>query len=171
MSAKTIWMAVGNTFRALRNGEFLLRIRADKYYMHILYLFLLMWLTILLSLQVDKTLTKAGENKAAIEELRIHHTERQAALVRLKPVAQPILDMFTKYSYTDCESDAQGRLLLPQRIRTWRLGDARDVEVNGTYNHVRIIPASLGKEQDRAFDEKYPDPLAFLTSLRDGNTF
>lgn len=84
MSAKTIWMAVGNTFRALRNGEFLLRIRADKYYMHILYLFLLMWLTILLSLQVDKTLTKAGENKAAIEELRIHHTERQAALVRLK---------------------------------------------------------------------------------------
>ena len=38
-----------------------------------------------------------------------------AALVRLKPVAQPILDMFTKYSYTDCESDAQGRLLLPDR--------------------------------------------------------
>ena len=94
-----------------------------------------------------------------------------AALVRLKPVAQPILDMFTKYSYTDCESDAQGRLLLPQRIRNWRLGDARDVEVNGTYNHIRIIPANVGKEQDRAFDEKYPDPLAFLTSLQDGNTF
>ena len=94
-----------------------------------------------------------------------------AALVRRKPVAQPFLDMFTKYSYTDCESDAQGRLLLPQRIRNWRLGDARDVEVNGTYNHIRIIPAAVGKEQDRAFDEKYPDPLAFLTSLQDGNTF
>ncbi len=90
-----------------------------------------------------------------------------AALVRRKPVAQPFLDMFTKYSYTDCESDAQGRLLLPQRIRAWRLGDARDVEVNGTYNHIRIIPAAAGKDQDRLFDEKYPDPLAFLTSLQD----
>ena len=84
MSAKTIWTAFRNTLRALRNGEFLLRIRADKYYMHIMYLFLLMWVTILLSLQVDKTLTKAGANKAAIEELRIHHTESEAALVKIK---------------------------------------------------------------------------------------
>ena len=94
-----------------------------------------------------------------------------AALVRLKPVAQPILDMFTKYSYTDCESDAQGRLLLPQRIRAWRLGDARDVEVNGAFDHIKIIPASVGKDQDRTFDEKYPDPLAFLTALQDGAEF
>lgn len=89
-----------------------------------------------------------------------------ATLVKRKPVAQPFLDMFTKYSYTDCESDAQGRLLLPQRIRSWRLGDARDVEVNGAYNHIRIIPASKGKDQDRLFDEKYADPLAFLTELQ-----
>lgn len=97
----------------------------------------------------------------------IARRDELVSLVRRKSVVQPLLDMFTKYSYTDCESDAQGRLLLPQRIRTWRLGDARDVEVNGTYNHIRIIPAAVGKEQDRAFDEKYPDPLAFLTSLQD----
>ncbi|MBQ6257396.1 MAG: hypothetical protein IJQ62_00180 [Clostridia bacterium] len=89
------------------------------------------------------------------------------AAVRKKPVAQPVLDMFTKYSYTDCEADAQGRLLLPQRIRAWRLGDVRDVEVNGTYNHIRIIPATAGKEQDRTFDEVYPDMLEFLTSIQD----
>ena len=83
MSAHTVWTAVRNTFRALRSGEFLLRIRADKYYMHIMYLFLLMWVSILLSLQVDKTLAKAGDNKAALEELRIHHAEREAALVKL----------------------------------------------------------------------------------------
>ena len=94
-----------------------------------------------------------------------------AELVRRKPVAQPILDMFTKYSYIDCEADAQGRLLLPQRIRAWRLGDARDVEVNGSNNHILIVPAPAGREQDRLFDEKYPDPLAFITSLRDGNAF
>ena len=101
----------------------------------------------------------------------IARRDELVALTKKRPVAQPILDEFTKYSYTDCESDAQGRLLLPQRIRAWRLGDARDVEVNGAFNHIRIIPASVGKDQDRTFDEKYPDPLAFLTALQDGNEF
>ena len=84
MSAKSFFLSIRNGLRALRSGEVLLRIRADKYYMHIMYLFLLMWVTILLSLQVDKTLTKAGDNKAAIEQLRIHHAEKEAALVKLK---------------------------------------------------------------------------------------
>ena len=84
MILKDIGTALRNTFRALRNGEFLLRIRADKYYMHIMYLFLLMWLTIMLSLRVDKTLAKVGENKVTIEELRIHHSEKEAELVKLE---------------------------------------------------------------------------------------
>ena len=88
-----------------------------------------------------------------------------AALVKRKPVAQKFLTQFTRYSYTDCESDAQGRLLLPQRIRAWRLGDARDVEVSGVYDHITIIPAAKGQDQDRAFDEAFPDPLAALTEL------
>ena len=79
----SFWKSFRNILRALRNGEFLLRIRADKYYMHIMYLFLLMWVTILLSLQVDKTLAKAGDNQAAIDQLRIHYAEREAALVKL----------------------------------------------------------------------------------------
>lgn len=83
MSIKTILHAIRNTFRAIRSGELLLRLRADKYYMHIMYLFLLMWMTILLSLQVDKTLSSVGDNKAALERLRIHHAEKEAALVKL----------------------------------------------------------------------------------------
>ncbi len=78
-----IWRALSGTFRSIRTGEFLLSIRADKYYMHIMYLFLLMWVSILLSLQVDKTLTKAGDNQAAIDQLRIHYAEKEAALVKL----------------------------------------------------------------------------------------
>lgn len=84
MGIPNIGATLRNSFRAIRNGEFLLRVRADKYYMHIMYLFLLMWLTIMLSLQVDKTLTQAGNNKAAIEELRTHHAEKEAALVKLR---------------------------------------------------------------------------------------
>ena len=83
MNLKTIWHAIRNTLKAIRSGELLLRIRADKYYMHIMYLFLLMWMTILLSLQVDKTLSRVGDNKVALERLRIHHAEKEAALVKL----------------------------------------------------------------------------------------
>ena len=83
MSFSSAWATLRNLLRALRNGEFLLRIRADKYYMHIMYLFLLMWVTILLSLQVDKTLTRAGDNQAALDVLRIHYAEKEAALVKL----------------------------------------------------------------------------------------
>ncbi len=84
MRAGDIWQAIKNSIKALRNGEFLLRVRADKLYLHIMYLFLLMWLSIMLSLQVDKTLTKAGENKATIEQMRIHHAEKEAALVKVR---------------------------------------------------------------------------------------
>ena len=84
MSVKNFWLSVRNAYRALRNGDLLLKVRADKYYIHVMYVFLLMWLSIMLSLKVDKTLTRAGANKAAIEELRIRHTESEAALVKIK---------------------------------------------------------------------------------------
>ena len=98
----------------------------------------------------------------------INRRNELIAYTKMIPRLQDMQDMFTKYSYTDCEADAQGRLLLPQRIRSLRLGDARDVEVNGAYDHIRIVPASVGKEQDRTFDEKYPDPLAFLSEMLKG---
>ncbi len=85
---KKVWLAIKNSFKALRNGEFLLRIRADKYYLHIMYLFLLMWLSILLSLRVDKTLAAAGRNKAEIEQLRILHSQKEAELVRLQSASE-----------------------------------------------------------------------------------
>ena len=69
--------------KSFRNGEFLLKIGADKFYMHIMYLFLLMWLSILLSLKVDKTLSRVGDNKTAIDELRINHAQKEAQLVKL----------------------------------------------------------------------------------------
>ncbi len=63
MSVKNFWLSVRNAYRALRTGDLLLKVRADKYYIHVMYVFLLMWLSIMLSLKVDKTLTRAGANK------------------------------------------------------------------------------------------------------------
>ena len=80
--------------------------------------------------------------------------------------AMPFLEQFSKYSYTDCESDAQGRLLLPQKIRAWRLGDVRDVEVDGAIFYIRLLPALKGRDQDRSFDETYADPLKALAEMQ-----
>ena len=81
--ATNVWHSIRNFFRAIREGQLLLRLRVDKYLLHILYVFILMWLTIFLGLQVDKTLARVSDNKAELEKLRIHRTEKEAALVKL----------------------------------------------------------------------------------------
>jgi len=83
MNLLKIWRGFRQGMKSLRNGEFLLRVGADKFYMHIMYLFLLMWLSIFLSLKVDKTLSRVGDNKTAIEELKIYHAQKEAQLVKL----------------------------------------------------------------------------------------
>ena len=93
------------------------------------------------------------------------------ALVRINARAQRLLDQFSKYSYVDCEADAQGRLLLPQKIRSWRLGDAREVDVNGAVSHIRVMPAADSRDQDKNFDEEFADPLAVIAEIQKGMTF
>ena len=80
---KEIWVAVRNILRALRKGEFLLSIGAHKYYLHIIYLFILAWISILVNLKVDKTLTRVEENKVDLRDLEIYHAEKEADLVKL----------------------------------------------------------------------------------------
>lgn len=90
------------------------------------------------------------------------------ALVHKDARAQQFMDMFSKYSYTECEADQQGRLLMPGKIRSWRLGDARDVDLNGAMDHVRILTSEKSREADESFDDMYPDPLAVLSAIQRG---
>jgi hypothetical protein len=83
MNWKGIVRKLRNFTRALGKGDLLLTIGAHKYYMHILYLFILAWVSILLSLKVDGTLTKVEENKVVLRDLEIYHAEKEADLVRL----------------------------------------------------------------------------------------
>lgn len=100
--------------------------------------------------------------------------QRRDELLRLLGMdarLQPLVDQFSKYSFVDCESDAQGRLLLPQKIRSWRLGDTREVDVNGAVSHVRIVPASVSREQDQHFDENFGDVLGLIAEIQKKQTF
>ena len=83
--------------------------------------------------------------------------ERRDELVHLTHMnarAQRLLDQFSKYSYID-----------------WRLGDAREVDVNGAFSHVRVLPAENGRQQDLSFDEEFEDPLALIAEIQKGQAF
>ena len=58
---------------------------------------------------------------------------------------------FYKLSYRDMQPDAQGRLLLPPNIRQRILGDAKELEISGVFDHVRIEGAEQAKAGDTTF--------------------
>lgn len=87
-SARDIWPAIKGSFRAIRKGEFLLKIKAHELYLHILYIFILAWLVIFINLRVDNTLKTMEENKLELRNLEVFHSEKEAELVRLHSASQ-----------------------------------------------------------------------------------
>ena len=82
MSWKDFRRSVRNFWRVLGKGELLLSIGAHKYYMHILYLFVIAWISILLSLKVD------GHAEKEAELVRLHSASTAAK--RLKQLGSDV---------------------------------------------------------------------------------
>ena len=80
---KKVFVAIKNTFLAILKGELLLRMRLDKYFIHIAYTFLLVWLIILYSMMVQNTLAKVESNRSAVNDLKIFHAQKTVKLVSL----------------------------------------------------------------------------------------
>ena len=77
-----------------------------------------------------------------------------------KPVVQQYMNQFNKLSFPDAEADGQGRLLLPAKIRQRMLGDERDVEIAGAFDHLRIVSSAKAEAEDEAFQENLTDILS-----------
>lgn len=73
------------------------------------------------------------------------------AMNQRKRVVQSYSQQFYKLSYRNMQADAQGRLLLPPKLRQRMLKDARDLEISGGYNHVRIEEAEKASNADDTF--------------------
>ncbi|NLI20610.1 MAG: hypothetical protein GX418_03595, partial [Clostridiales bacterium] len=76
------------------------------------------------------------------------------AMNQRKPFVQDYLTQFFKLSYRDMQTDGQGRILLPPKLRQRLLGEARELEISGISNHVRMIDAEKAAAADRDFDDR-----------------
>lgn len=75
------------------------------------------------------------------------------------------VDFLDALSYRGQECDAQGRVLLPTRIRQVVLGDEKDVEITGASDHVRIVTRQTGEKTLEAFLAGLPDILDCIGAL------
>ncbi len=66
---------------------------------------------------------------------------------------QNYLNQFAKYVFLNMESDAQGRVLIPAKMRKRFLGDSRDLEISGAFDHIRIVTSEDADKADATFDE------------------
>lgn len=83
-----ILLWIKNAALATIKGEFLLRMRASRYFIHIIYTFFLFWVSIWLSLRIEKTLTKVEENRKALADVEIYHAQKTVELAGLSKMSK-----------------------------------------------------------------------------------
>lgn len=94
-----------NSFKAVLKGEFLLRLNASRYFIHIVYAFVLMAGIIWISLKIDDTTARVEQNKAVLEDLEIVCKQREFELVeccRRSTVEKNLIKMGSELR--DCET-------------------------------------------------------------------
>ena len=74
---------LANSLMAILKGEFIMRLKIDKYFPQIAWTFLLFALMILFSLKVDMTLGKVEENKKLLHEYEVTYTQKKYELITL----------------------------------------------------------------------------------------
>lgn len=87
-------------------------------------------------------------------------------LNRLDESLQKYLAYLGKMSYRYMEADTQGRILIPAKLRQRMLGDAKELEVSGAMDHVRIVDAMKGSEEDDFFDMNRKEILRNVSKLK-----
>lgn len=69
-----------NILKAIMSGDILLSMRIDKAFMHIVYLFAIVWVSIFVSLKIEETLRIVEKNNSVLESLKIEHAQKTSEL-------------------------------------------------------------------------------------------
>jgi len=84
---KKILEFLGNSVSAILKGEFLLRMHFQDYFVHIIYTFFLLWMTIFLSIKVENTMVKVENNKDRLTDMKIYHAQKTVQMVSLNRIS------------------------------------------------------------------------------------
>mgnify|MGYP004508466257 CR=1 FL=1 len=80
---KSIGHSVWDIIIAFFRGEIFLKMKLDKYFVHIIFVFLLAWVTIILKILAENTFEKVESNKKTLKSMQIYHTEKMVEMARL----------------------------------------------------------------------------------------
>ena len=83
-----IWSWLKNAALATLKGELLLRLHVSRYFIHIIYTFFLFWVSIWLSLRIEKTMTHVEENRKALADVEIYHAQKTVELASLSKMSR-----------------------------------------------------------------------------------
>lgn len=72
-----------NSCIAILQGQLLLRLKVGRFFIHIMWTFLLFGITIYISLKIDTTLAKVENNKRELKELEIAHSQKIYDIVNI----------------------------------------------------------------------------------------
>ena len=86
-------------------------------------------------------------------------------LGKLNPALNRYLEQFYALSYDGQTCDAQGRVLLPANIRQKILGEARDVEITGANDHIRVVAENVSRDSWSQFSTELPALLEMIAGL------
>lgn len=92
---KKVGSAVKEFFIALGRGELLTRMRVDKLFPYILYLFFLGCISIWMSYKAEQTMLKVQNNNQTIRTLKIYNAQKTYEIVGLDRIAT-VEDMLEK---------------------------------------------------------------------------
>lgn len=85
------WKAILKAFleilKSIGKGDTLIRLRVDKWFPHILYLFILGWFSIWMSLKVESAMHKVETNKKVIETLKIENVSKTCEKISLTRIS------------------------------------------------------------------------------------
>ena len=82
--------------------------------------------------------------------------DRYEKLSKVNAQLRRYLEQLDALSFRGQECDAQGRVLLPGKIRQCILKDEKDVEIAGAYDHVRIIARPAAEDKFASFMADLP---------------
>ena len=87
MTIKGILGKIWEVLKAIRDAKFLMRLRIDKYFHHVIYTFFLVWMMIWMGIKIQDTLVKVEKNEERLNDLKIYYSQKTVELSSIRRIS------------------------------------------------------------------------------------